>query len=426
MGKFKYQRPPDTHDIYPGADKWEDDSVRWNVLEEIWRDVCRIYGYREVRTPMFESTELFKRSIGDGTDIVNKEMYTFEDLGGRSLTLRPEGTAGALRAYLDAGLYAQGGVTKLYYINEHFRQERGQRGRYRQHTQFGIEALGTDDPALDAEVIQLMLAFFRRAGVNRFTVKINSVGSSESRRSYLTALKEYVAPFLSEFSEEGKARFENNPLRLLDTKNPREIEILANAPKLTGSLSTEEREHFEAVCGYLADGGIEYEIDPYLVRGFDYYTKTAFEVQSPDLGAQNALGGGGRYNKLVEDLGGPPTPGIGFGMGVERVLIALQQLGVEMPLPPGPTAFVVTLGDNARKAGIKLLGDLRAAGIGAEIEYGARSMKAQMRGANDSKAKYALILGDDEVAAGNVQVKNMAESTQEAVSMSDIVARLGG
>jgi len=424
MANFKYSRPKDTHDVYPLAEAWEDDSVRWNVLEEIWRDVCRLYGYQEIRTPMFESTDLFKRSIGDGTDIVNKEMYTFEDGGGRSMTLRPEGTASTLRAYLQNGIYARGSVAKLYYINEHFRYERGQRGRYRQHTQFGVEALGADDPGLDAEVIQLMLAFFRRAGVSRFNIKINSVGSPASRGNYLVALKDYVTPFLSEFGEDGKNRFENNPLRMLDTKNPRELEILADAPKLTEYLSLEEKEHFETVCGYLADAGLTYEIDPYLVRGFDYYTKTAFEVQSPDLGAQNARGGGGRYNKLVEELGGPPTPGIGFGMGVERVLIALQQLGVDMPLPPGPTAFVVTLGDNARKAGVKLLSDLRAAGIPAEIEYGGRSMKAQQRGANDSKAKYALIMGDDEVAAGVVQVKDMAASTQEAVAVSEIVGRL--
>lgn len=423
MANFKYHRLPDTHDIYPHAEKWEDDSIRWNYLEEIWRDVCRIYGYEEIRTPMFEATELFKRSIGDGTDIVNKEMYTFEDAGKRSNTLRPEGTASTLRAYLQNGIYARGGTAKLYYINEHFRYERGQRGRYRQHTQFGIEALGADDPALDAEVIELMIAFFRRAGVLRFNVKINSVGSTASRAAYVGALKDYVEPFLAEFGDDGKARFANNPLRMLDTKNPRELEILADAPKLTGYLLPDEREHFEAVLGYLADAGITCEIDPYLVRGFDYYTKTAFEVQSPDLGAQNALGGGGRYNKLVEDLGGPPTPGIGFGMGVERVLIALQELGVDMPLPPGPTAFVVTLGD-AGKAGIKLLADLRAAGIPAEVEYGGRSMKAQMRGANDSKAKYALILGDDEVAAGIVQLKNMADSSQEAVAMGEIIARL--
>src|SRR3569833_1056349 len=259
MANFKYSRPKDPHDVYPLAEAWEDDSVRWNVLEEIWRDVCRLYGYQEIRTPMFESTDLFKRSIGDGTDIVNKEMYTFEDGGGRSMTLRPEGTASTLRAYLQNGIYARGSVAKLYYINEHFRYERGQRGRYRQHTQFGIEALGTDDPALDAEVIQLMLAFFRRAGVNRFTVKINSVGSTASRGEYLQALKEYVAPYLPEFSDEGKSRFEKNPLRLLDTKNKRELEILANGPKLTDHLSPEEREHFDAVCGYLSDAGIEYD-----------------------------------------------------------------------------------------------------------------------------------------------------------------------
>jgi len=422
----KYSRPRGTHDVYAGAEKWEDDSVRWNVVESLWREICRIYGYQEIRTPIFEQTELFKRSIGDGTDIVSKEMYTFDTPGGDSITLRPEGTAGTLRGYLDSGLYARGGVTKLYYIGQNFRYERPQSGRYRQHQQLGVEALGADDPALDAEVIQLMLSFFRKIGVSRTVVKINSVGSSESRAIYLTALKEFVRPFLEEFSEEGKARFANNPLRMLDTKSPRELEILTDAPSLTDYITDDERVHLETVCGYLTAAGHTYEIDPHLVRGFDYYTKTAFEVQSPDLDAQNALGGGGRYNKLVEQLGGPPTAGIGFGIGMERVMIALQRLGAELPLPTGPTAFVVTLGDAARQAGVNLLSQLRDSGIAANIEYGGRSMKAQMRAANDSGAKYALILGDDEVASGTVQLKNLADSTQVAVGLDKVVGMLRG
>jgi histidyl-tRNA synthetase len=420
----KYAKPRGTHDVYPGADAWEEDSIRWGVIEDAFREACRIYGYRQIRTPIFEQTELFKRSIGDGTDIVNKEMYTFEDLSGRSLTLRPEGTAGVVRAYLDSPLHAQGGVTKLFYINEHFRYERPASGRYRQHHQLGVEAFGSVDPALDAEVIQLMLAFYKKVGITRMIVKINSVGSPESRAAYLIALKDYVAPYLEAFSEEGKARFANNPLRMLDTKSERELEILAGAPKLTAYLSDDERVHLDAVCGYLTDAGYAFELDPYLVRGFDYYTKTAFEVQSPDLGAQNALGGGGRYDKLVEQLGGKPTPGVGFGMGLERVLIALQNLGAEIPVPPGPAAFIVTLGDAARRVGIKLLAELRENGVTSDIEYGAGSMKSQMRGANSAGARYAVIMGDDEVEAGTVQLKDLAAGSQESVGRAEIIGRL--
>jgi histidyl-tRNA synthetase len=268
------------------------------------------------------------------------------------------------------------------------------------------------------------MAFFRGIGISRLTLLINSVGSIESRAAYLVALKQYVEPYLAEFSDEGKARFAGNPLRMLDTKNARELEILEAAPKLTEYISPDERAHLDAVCGYLSDAGLAYEVDPFLVRGFDYYTRTAFEVQSPDLDAQNALGGGGRYNKLVEEIGGPATPGIGFGIGIERTLIALQRLAVEMPLPPGPAAFVVTLGDAARKVGVKLLGQLRASGIAAGMEYGPRSMKAQMRAANDSQARYAVIIGDDEVTASVVQFKNLADSSQQAVPIDGVVDAL--
>lgn len=416
----KYPRPKGTHDLYPGADSWEDDSSRSNVLEAKFRDLCHLYGYGEVRTPAFESTALFTRSIGEATDIVSKEMYTFTDQGGRSMSLRPEGTAPTLRAYLDSPLRAAGGVTKLYYITSIFRYERSQLGRYRQHEQLGVEALGSDDPALDAEVIQMALAFFRNIGIKNLTLKLNSVGSSESRDRYLPALKAYVEPFLEEFSEEGKGRFARNPLRLLDTKNVRELEILGDAPRLTDFLNPEETEHLETLVGYLTDSGVEYIFDPALVRGFDYYTKSAFEIQSPDLGAQNALGGGGRYNKLVEEIGGPPTPGIGFGLGMERALIALQAMGADLSLPSGPTAQIVVLGARARSCSVRLLSELRGDGISANMEYGAQSIKAQMRAADRARARYAIIIGDTEIDSGEAQVKDLIEHTQESVPMDEV------
>lgn len=420
----KYPRAPYTHDLYPNAAEWVEDSVRWNVVEDMFRDLCRIYGFGEVRTPVFEYTELFTRSIGEGTDIVSKEMFSFQDMGKRDLTLRPEGTAPSLRAYLDSPMASEGGVTKIYYIASIFRQERGAKGRYRQHEQCGVEALGSDDPALDAEVIQLAMSFFRKLGLPNLILKINSVGSKDSRAGYLTALKEYVAPHLDVFSEIGKMRFENNPFRLLDTKDPNELAILADAPKISAYLSSDERDHLETVCGYLADAEIPYEIDPYLVRGFDYYTRTAFEIQSPDVGAQSAVGGGGRYNQLVEDLGGKPTPGIGFGIGVDRTMIALQSLGIELPLPKGPAAFIVTFGDEARKLGIKTLSELRRRGISADIDYTGRSMKSQMRAANRSRAQNTIIIGDDEIAAGVVQLRKMGSSEQSAVPLSDLYSVL--
>jgi histidyl-tRNA synthetase len=386
-----------------------------------------VYGYGEIRTPVFETTDLFIRSIGTGTDIVSKEMYTFTTKGDDSLTLRPESTAPVLRAYVQNALYARGGVSKLFYIATHFRYERPTSGRYRQHEQLGVEALGSDDPALDAEVIELALAFYRQIGIPELVLKLNSVGSSASRADFLQALTAYTEPYLAEFSEEGRARFAHNPLRMLDTKNPRELEILRDAPKLLAFLTVEETQHFETLCGYLQDAGVPYEIDPYLVRGFDYYTKTAFEIQSPSVQtAQNALGGGGRYNQLVEQIGGPPTPGIGFGLGIERALLILQKINAEMTLPTGPTVFLVTLGERARRLGIKTLAELRAVGISSEAAYGSSSMKAQMRAADRAGARYALIIGDDEADHGVVQLKSLHDGWQHAVPVAEIADWLSG
>lgn len=422
---LKFQRAKGTHDVYPGAGEWADDSDRWRILEDAFRALCADFGYGEIRTPLFEPTDLFTRSIGAGTDIVSKEMYSFETKGGDWLTLRPESTAPVLRAYVENGLFARGGTTKLFYIAPHFRYERAQRGRYRQHVQAGVEALGADDPALDAEVVSLALAFYRRIGISSLTLKLNSVGSSVSRAAYVAELKAFVAPHLTAFSAEGQARFEKNPLRMLDTKNARELEILSDAPQLSKFLLPDERTHFEQMRGYLDDMEIRYEIDPYLVRGFDYYTKTAFEIQSSQLGAgQNALGGGGRYDKLVEELGGPPTPGIGFGLGLERALIVLQALAVEMPSVPSPLAFVAVLGDAARPVAVKLLAQLRNGGIAADMDYTAKNLKAGLRAAVRARAQFALIVGDDEAAQGIVQCKNLADGTQTTVALGDVATFL--
>ena len=420
----KYQRAKGTHDLYPGAPAWEDDSVRWNVVENAFRELCFLFGYSEVRTPVFESTDLFKRTIGEETDIVSKEMYTFQDQGGRSLTLRPEGTAPTLRAYVDSPLSTQSGVAKMYYITSVFRYERQQRGRYRQHQQLGVEAIGSEDPALDAEVIQMAMMFFRKIGIKNLTLKINSVGSIASRAGYLSALKAYVEPFLGEFSAEGQGRFAANPLRLLDTKNVRELEILSDAPRLKDFLADDESAHFNSLTGILTSLGITYTVDPYLVRGFDYYTKTAFEIQSPDLGAQNALGGGGRYDKLVGEIGGNPAPGIGFGLGVERALIALQAIGAEQAIPDGPRVFVVTQGDAARAPAFQLLSRLREHNIASDMDYSSRNMKAQMRTADRTRAEFAAIIGDDEAEQHTVQLKNLASREQVTLPIDNVVSYL--
>ena len=420
----KYTAPKYTHDVYPGADKWEENSEFWEFLETSFRELCRLYDYRRIQTPMFEQTELFTRAVGEGTDIVGKEMYTFEDKGGRSMTLRPEGTAGAIRAYLEDGIYAQGGVQKFYYIGQNFRYERGQKGRYRQHTQCGLEAIGSQDPALDAEVIQLAMSFYRRIGIDRLTLKINSVGCPNCRPKHREALLAFAKPFYDQMSADNQRRFHENPLRMLDSKDERDQNLLALAPALTDFLCEECRAHFQELQNDLAQLGIAYELDSKLVRGFDYYTKTAFEVQSPDLGAQSTLCGGGRYDGLVQELGGPATPAVGFGMGIERALVALQALERTLPVCAGPTAFLVTLGDEARKEGLKVLSGLRAAGISADTDYGGRNMRAQMKAADRSGARYALILGDNELAGGFAQCKDLKSGAQEEIPLSSLAARL--
>jgi histidyl-tRNA synthetase len=374
-----------------------------------------------------EQTELFTRSIGEITDIVSKEMFSLTTKGGDRLTLKPEGTAPAVRACIENNLFNDHPVLKLYYIGQNFRYERGQKGRYRQHQQCGIEVFGADDPAVDAEVILLAMTFFRELGVSKMELRINSVGTAQSRRAYLDILRDYVRPFLSEMSEEGQVRFQKNPLRMLDTKDEKELRLLADAPRLLDYLDSESRDHFEKLQTYLRAANVPFTVDHRLVRGFDYYTRTAFEIVGKNLGSQNALCGGGRYDTLVEECGGSPTPGIGFGLGMERCLISLDELGIELPVEDErPFVFVITLGDEAetRPAAVRLLGELRAAGVAADMDYRGGRFGAQVKRADELGAPYTLILGDSEVKRNVVQLRSQTTKEQREVALTDLIATL--
>jgi histidyl-tRNA synthetase len=427
MPDMRYVAPKGTHDILPaGNDRkdWADDIEKWHWLESVFQDLCTRYGYEEVRTPTFEATELFKRAVGEGTDIVNKEMYSFVTKGGDDITLRPEGTAPTLRAYVQNRVWIERPVAKLYYVASIFRYERQQKGRYRQHHQVGVEALGAQGPDIDAEVISLAMAFFRALGIPRLTLKLNSVGTVESRVRYVAALREFAEPLLPKMSADNQRRFTENALRMLDSKEERDQELLADAPLLTDYLDDDSRAHFDKLREYLDAFGVSYEVDPRLVRGFDYYTRTAFEIQSPDVGSQSALAGGGRYDRLVEDLGGPATPGIGFGLGIERTLIALQTAQVDVPSVSGPAAFLCPLGASARDACVTLLAQLRDSGVSADMDYTGRKLKVMLEQADRIRARNAVILGDSELAEGIAQVRNMTTKEQTPVPLKELAQAL--
>lgn len=423
---MRYPAPKGTHDILPPAEgrAWADDVSKWQWLEGVFRDCCHLYGFEEVRTPIFEATSLFKRAVGEGTDIVSKETYDFVTRGGDPLTLRPEGTAGVLRAYVQQRLYIERPVAKLFYLGPNFRYERQQKGRYRQHHQAGVEVLGADGAEVDAEVLALALDFFRRLGIARLTLKINSVGTQESRGRYLTALRAYAEPLLNQMSEDNQRRFRENALRMLDSKEEQDQRLLSDAPLLLDYLDDESRAHFDALQGYLTALHVPFAIDPRLVRGFDYYTRTAFEIQSPDVGAQSALGGGGRYNQLVEDLGGPATPGIGFGLGIERTLIALEAASVAVPSPPALVAFLCPMGDAAREACVPLLAAMRAAGVAADMSYRGKKLPVMLEQADRRHARFAIILGDDEIARGVAQIRSMETKKQSEAALENLAVIL--
>lgn len=406
--------PRGTKDILP------EQVLNWVELEKKIREICKLYGYEEIRTPIFEHTELFQRGIGEGTDVVDKEMYTFTDRGERSITLRPENTAAVVRAYLQNKLYANGGLTKLFYIGSMFRYDRPQAGRLREFHQFGVEALGEKNPAVDAEIILLAWDFLKSLGLEDLKLKINTVGCPACRPIYRQKLREYFTEYKDELCEDCQRRIEKNPLRLLDCKVDGEKEFVEDAPKIETCLCDECREHFNQVQKFLQAAKVDFEIDSRLVRGLDYYTKTAYEIQYTPLGAQAAVAGGGRYDGLVEEIGGNPTPGIGFAMGIERILIALEKQNLLKSTENKSEVFIVASGAEAEVYAFEILTDLRRRNISATMDFAKRTMKAQMKQAAKSGAKFALIIGEDEVNSKTVTIKNLETSEQEKISLQDL------
>ena len=410
--------PRGTKDILPGQ------VDAWLYVEGKIRDICSRYGYKEIRTPMFEHTELFHRGIGEGTDVVDKEMYTFTDKGNRSITLRPENTASAVRAYLQNKLYAEASLVKLFYIGSMFRFDRPQAGRMREFHQFGIEALGEANPAVDAEIILLAIDFLESLGLKDLELRINSVGCPKCRAEYRKKLQEFFGDKLDTLCGDCKKRFDKNPMRILDCKADADKEFMKDAPKITDCLCDECREHFDGLQKHLSSIGVEYQLDSRLVRGLDYYTKTAFEIKYAPLGAQSAVAGGGRYDGLIEEIGGNPTPAVGFAVGLERVLIALEKQGLIPEFDTGTDAFVVALGESTAVPAFQLLTRLRRAGLRAGMDYAGRSMKAQMKQASKANARFALILGEDELRENSVVCRDMEKSEQVKISSDEIVEKL--
>jgi len=411
-------RPRGTSDILPGEVK------KWQRLESRFRKICREYGYDEIRTPIFEHTELFLRGVGDTTDIVEKEMYTFTDRGDRSITLRPEGTAPAVRAYLEDKLYAGPQPVKLFYIGPMFRYDRPQAGRFRQFHQFGVEVFGAHDPAVDAEVMAMAMDFYGRLGLKSLELHINSVGCPNCRPELRRQLQDFFRLYVENLCKNCRDRFAKNPLRILDCKEARCGEIGSGAPTTIGCLCGDCAGHFELVRKHLDLLHIPYIVNQRLVRGLDYYTHTAFEIMAPDIGAQSSIGGGGRYNGLVETCGGHPTPGIGYALGMERIILAMERQGLAMPGTAGPAVFVVTAGRETAEQAFSLLFRLRSAGIPADKDYLNRSMKSQMKFAGKTGAGYVLILGEEELRRDIVLARDMTTGEQESVKTNDVVEYL--
>ncbi|MCG7345044.1 histidine--tRNA ligase [Sporosarcina sp. ACRSL] len=418
---MNFKVPRGTQDILPS------ESWKWQQVESIIRDVCDNYRYKEIRTPIFEQTELFQRTVGDTTDIVTKEMYTFTDRGNRSMTLRPEGTAPVVRSFVENKMFGYPDQpVKLYYQGPMFRYERQQAGRYRQFVQFGVEAIGSADPAIDAEVIALALDVYKRSGLTDVKLVLNSLGDSESRNAHRDALVAHFTPQIGELCSDCQSRLEKNPLRILDCKVDREHPLMETAPSLSDYLNEQSASYFEKVKGYLDDVGISYELDPNLVRGLDYYNHTAFEIMSTaaGFGAITTLCGGGRYNGLAEEIGGPSAPGIGFGMSIERLLLALEAEGKSFTQERELEVYIVTLDEKAHRKGFKLLNELRNAGVRADMDYMDRKMKAQMKSADRFNAKAVFVIGEDEVEGNTVQLKNMADGSQETIEDGAIIEKL--
>ena len=410
--------PRGTQDILPG------EVEKWQLIEAKARELCEKYQYKEIRTPIFEHTDLFSRGVGDSTDIVQKEMYTFEDRGKRSLTLRPEGTAAVVRAYVEKKMFGlPNQPVKLYYMGPMFRYERPQAGRFRQFVQFGIEALGSNDPAIDAEVISLAMNLYKEMGLKKLKLIINSLGDKESRNAHREALVNHFKPRIGEFCHDCQNRLEKNPLRILDCKVDREHELMKTAPSILEFLNDFSKNYFEKLQRYLTQLDIPFEVDANLVRGLDYYNHTAFEIMSnaEGFGAITTLCGGGRYNGLSEEIGGPEAPGIGFALSIERFIAALNAEGIELEINESIDCYLAALGEAAKDYTVGLLQQLRRAGFSAERDYLDRKIKAQFKAADRLKAKYVAVLGDEELKNNKINVKNMATGEQVEIDLATFI-----
>jgi len=414
-----YQAPRGTSDILP------EEQPFWRYIEQKAVNICQLYGYERIDSPAFEDADIFIRTIGEETDIVEKEMYTFEDRGGNKLTLRPEGTAPVCRAYIEHGLHNLPQPVKLYYITPIFRYERPQAGRYRQHYQFGCEAIGDADPALDAEVIDVAWRFFASLGLHQLSLQLNSIGCKQCRPQYLAALKDYYTKYRHNLCPDCKTRLERNPLRLLDCKKPGCQQLADSAPRSVDYLCPQCKEHFDRLKRYLGLLEIPFEVNHRLVRGLDYYTRTVFEIQPEAEGAQSTLGGGGRYDDLIEELGGKPTPALGFAIGIERIILNLKKQGISVPPLPQPQVFIAHIGDDARVEAIKLATRLRQAGTGVIEAIGNKSLKAQLRQANTLGVRHTVIIGEDEIKTGTVILRDMTTGEQKTMPLGQLEGELG-
>ncbi|MCL2560443.1 MAG: histidine--tRNA ligase [Turicibacter sp.] len=413
-----FSKPKGTYDVLPV------DSGKWQFVEDVVREVARVYNAQEIRTPIFESSELFHRSAGETSDVVSKETYDFEDRGKRRMTLRPEGTAGVVRSFVENKLHVKTGLQKMFYVGPMFRYERQQKGRYRQHMQFGVEAFGSDSPLVDVEVIAMACLVLEKLGLDQnVVVKLNSLGSKESRALYREALVKHFTPHQEMLCSDCQTRLEKNPLRILDCKRDASSDAMAAAPAMIDYLVPEDLAYFDAVKAGLEAAGIKYEYDSNLVRGFDYYTHTIFEVQAdiPGFGAQTTLCGGGRYDGLVEEVGGPFTPGLGFGMGLERVLLALEAIGSSQGEDQGIDLFFLPMGEAAQMMTAEVMRGCRGSGVSCEADFSQRKLKARFKLADDAQARYTIVVGDDEVASRELNVKDAVTGEQTVVQVDELV-----
>ncbi|MCB5269720.1 MAG: histidine--tRNA ligase [Candidatus Cloacimonetes bacterium] len=413
---MNYKIPRGTFDILPA------DSSKWQYVQQVFRKVAASFGYREITTPIFEMAELFERSSGESSDVVQKEMYRFTDQKGRSFALRPEGTAPVVRSYVENHLEMQGGRTRLYYMGPMFRYDRPQAGRYRQFYQYGVEFIGSNHPYYDAEVIALEMTFLKALGLTRPRLEINSVGCAECARDYDKALRDYYAPHLNELCPDCQKRYELKPRRLLDCKVPSCKAFRKDAPSQFDYLDASCREHFDAVCRYLDQMKISYQINPAIVRGLDYYTNTAFELICDELGAQNSIAGGGRYNALIAQVGGKDTPGIGFAGGFERLLLALEKENIQLPQNPNPALFMVLMGEEAVDFALPLIAELRQKGIYVDYNPEKGSFKAQLKAADSMNARYALIIGEHEAISRTLVLKDLSSGEQQSLSADELLS----